>query len=181
MIIPFCGPTYNAISPNLNCSRSVNLYPELAPVGSKSEMAMLGTPGTALWASIGKNLIRGALVFNGLLYVVSGNSLYSVNASGVISASLGTLTTSVGRVAMKHNGLGVSGAGGNQLMITDGVNGYIYNVLIGSFVTLNNPALETVAGSVTTGTFINQETVKQASTNATAIVANGSVPPLRAP
>jgi hypothetical protein len=137
MIIPFCGPTYNAVSPNLNCSRSVNFYPELAPDGSRSVMALIGTPGTVLWAGLGKNTIRGMHVFNGLLYVVSGNGLYSVSPSGAVSSIPGTLASTVGRVQMKNNGLAASGIGGNQLMITDGANGYIYNVNTGIFTTIS--------------------------------------------
>lgn len=137
MIIPFCGPTYNAVSPNLNCSRSVNLYPELAPDGSKSVMALIGTPGTILWTSIGAKVIRGMHVFSGLLFVVAGNGLYSVSSSGSVSAILGTLTTTAGRVAMKDNGLAAAGVGGNQLMITDGANGYIYNVNTAAFSTIS--------------------------------------------
>ena len=89
MIIPFCGPTYNAVSPNLNCSRSVNLYPELAPDGSKSVIAMIGTPGTVLWTVAGAKVIRGMHVFGGLLYVVAGNGLYSVSTTGAVSSVLG--------------------------------------------------------------------------------------------
>jgi hypothetical protein len=172
MIIPFCGPTYNSVSPNFNCSRSVNLYPELAPDGrSKAIIALVGTPGTELWAALGKNVIRGMHAFNGLLYVVSGNSLYSVSPAGVVSSSLGTLASEVGRVQMKNNGLAAAGIGGDQLMITDGANGYIYNVSLGTFVILNNPARYTITGAVTTGIFINQETVTQATSSATAILA----------
>jgi hypothetical protein len=133
MNIPFCGPTYNSVSPNFNCSRSVNLYPELSPEGSKTIMALVNTPGTELWAALGKNVVRGMHAFNGLLYVVSGNSLYSVAPSGAVSSSLGTLASEVGRVQMKNNGLAAAGVGGDQVMIVDGGNGYIYNVNTGNF------------------------------------------------
>jgi len=143
MNIPFCGPTYNAVSPNLNCSRSINLYPEIAPEGSKSRMAMIGTPGTILLTIAGGKIIRGMHVFNGLLYVTAGSGLYSVSPSGAVSASLGTLASSAGRVGMKDNGLsvsGIAGVGGNQLMITDGYNGYIYytaGTQAGTFLTVS--------------------------------------------
>jgi hypothetical protein len=172
MIIPFCGPTYNSVSPSLNCSRSVNLYPELAPDGSRTVMALIGTPGTELWAALGKNVIRGMHPFNGLLYVVSGNRLYSVTPSGVVSPVLGTLNSSVGRVQMKNNGLAASGIGGNQLMIVDGTNGYIYNVSTGNFFTCGTQG-SNITGSVAAGTFVNQETVTQATSGATSILIGG--------
>jgi hypothetical protein len=133
MQINFVGPTYDSRSSNIGASRSVNFYPELNPADAKSVIALINTPGTALWAQVGPYPVRGMHVFGGLLYVVAGGQLYSVSASGTVSAALGTLATSAGLVSMEDNGLAVSGVGGNQLMIVDGANGYIYNESSGLF------------------------------------------------
>jgi hypothetical protein len=53
--------------------------------------------------------------------------------NGSTFKTIGNISTSVGRVFIKDNALKVLGAGGNQLMIVDGVNGYIYNVSTGNF------------------------------------------------
>jgi len=137
MNIPFVGPTYNGRSSNIDASRSVNFYPEMNPADSKSVIALIGTPGTVLWAQVGASPVRGMHVFGGLLYVVAGGKLYSVDSAGAVSQVLGTLATSAGRVAMSDNGLAVSGVGGNQLMIVDGAQGYIYNASTGAFTTIS--------------------------------------------
>ena len=137
MNIPFVGPTYNSRSSNIDASRSVNFYPETNPADAKSVISMVGTPGTVLWAQVGPSPVRGMHVFGGLMYVVSGNSLYSVDINGTVSKALGTLATSSGRVAMADNGFGGAGVGGNQLMIVDGACGYIYNYSTGAFTTIS--------------------------------------------
>jgi hypothetical protein len=137
MQIPFVGPTYNSRSSNIDASRSVNFYPEMNPADSKSVMALIGTPGTNLFEQLPTSPVRGMHVFGALMYVVAGNTLYSVTIAGSVSAALGTLATSTGLVAMEDNGLAASGVGGNQLIIVDGVNGYIYNASTGAFTTIS--------------------------------------------
>jgi len=100
-------------------------------------MALIGTPGTSLWLALGYNEVRGMHPFGGNLYVVMGGKLYSISG-GVISSALGTLSTSSGRVCMRDNGIASAGVGGNQLMITDGAAGYIYNVSTATFTTLSS-------------------------------------------
>ena len=148
MIIPFCGPTYNARSLNIDASRSINFYPELNPQDAKSVMALIGTPGTALWQTTGQNQVRGMHPFGGMLYVVAGGKLYSISSVGAISNALGTLATSTGRVCMKDNGLAVSGVGGNQLMVTDGAAGYIYNVNTAAFSQISGGAWPSAGASM---------------------------------
>ncbi len=137
MNIPFVGPTYAGRSSNIDASRSVNFYPETNPGGAKSVIALVNTPGTVLWTQAGPSPVRGMHVFAGQLYVVAGGKLYSVDARGVVSGSLGTLATSAGRVAIADNGVAASGVGGNQLMIVDGGSGYIHNAATGAFVTIS--------------------------------------------
>ncbi len=138
MNIPFVGPTYNSRSSNIDASRSVNFYPEMNPADSKSVIALVNTPGTVLWAQVGPFPVRGMHLFGGLLYVVAGGKLYSVDSTGAVSgAALGTLATSAGLVACADNGLAVSGVGGNQLMIVDGACGYVYNASTGIFTTIS--------------------------------------------
>ena len=133
--ISFAGPTYLARSPNINLERSVNFFVENNPPGSKFPAALVGTPGTDLWATAGSGIIRGSHVFNDLLFVVSGATLYSITTAGV-ATNRGTLNTSTGRVSMKNNGVTTAGIGGNQLIIVDGTDGYIYNVSTEVFSTI---------------------------------------------
>lgn len=115
----FVGPSYVLSSIDFDCQRSINLFPEFDEMhtGKEQEVAALvGTPGLALLATIGAGPIRGIYyTTTGVLYVVSGNTLYSVSSSWV-ATSIGTLQTSSGSVSMADNRL--------QLVIVDGLNGY---------------------------------------------------------
>jgi YVTN family beta-propeller protein len=129
------GPGYLGRSTNVNASRCVNFYPELNSQDSKNVTSLIGTPGTSLFTDTGLGIARGLHVFNGLIYIIAGNKLYSVNNAGVLSAALGSaLATSNGRVVMADNGL--SPTGGNQLAIADGVNIYIWDVGSSTFTSI---------------------------------------------
>ena len=138
-ISSFLGPSLFGRSPALQADRCINLYPEYdTPIGGgegdgKNRLILIGTPGTKLWGSLGGSLpVRGTHDLAGIFYVVAGNTLYSTT-DGVTFKFLGFLSTSVGRVTIKDNALKVLGAGGNQIMLVDGFNGYIYNVVTGNF------------------------------------------------
>ena len=139
MKLNFLGPTDPDKSYNVSSDRSVNFYPRLHKEGGKAVVTLCGTPGTELFSTIGSTPIRGMHPFNNLLYAVAGGSLYSVDTDGSVSSALGTLFTSSGRVSMKNNGLAVSGVGGDQLAISDGVDTYIYDVTAGTFTAITNP------------------------------------------
>ena len=125
--IGFLGETFSTRSKNVDCQRTINFYPEVYKQDSKTLIALIGTPGLQSFTSSGQ-LIRGMHTFNGVMYIVAGSNLYSVDSSGNLSSSLGTLSTSFGRVSMQDNGIASLGIGGDQLCIADGVGAYIWNV-----------------------------------------------------
>ena len=145
----FLGQTYPSISPNINASRAINFFPEVSPSDSASQLSLIGTPGLSLFLSAALSPIRGMRVYNGLIYIVAGSSLFTVTASGIISSSLGTLQSYTGPVSMCDNGLSSAGLGGNQLIITDGIAGYIYNVLTKTFSTISGGWWPGATGPVT--------------------------------
>jgi hypothetical protein len=100
------------------------LYCEVRYEKDKTSMALFRTAGLASFSSVGASPFRGQYVTNNLIYGVAGNSFYSTNNAGV-STVLGTLNTNSGRVDITDNGL--------QLIIVDGVNGYIYTFSSGVF------------------------------------------------
>lgn len=129
------GPGYLGRSPVVNSSRCVNLYPEVNGQDAKASVSLVGTPGTLQFANTGSASVRGMHSFNSLLYVVIGGKLYSVSDSGALSAQLGNnLATSTGRVVMADNGLAPTG--GNQLVMADGLNIYVWNVNTSTFTTV---------------------------------------------
>ena len=138
MQIPFLGPSFQSRSPNVAADRTINWYPELNQADSKSVISLVGTPGTRLISHALGSPIRGLRVFNGLLYGVAGDSLFSIDTAGVASLPIATLNTSIGRVYMSDNGVSASGIGGDELIIVDGTNGYIYNVVTAAFSVIPN-------------------------------------------
>jgi len=146
------GPGYQGRSTNINASRCINLYPELNPRDSKSVGSLVGTPGLLLYVDTTLGPIRCAHFFNNLIYFVSGNKLYSVNAAKdifpIVDAGSGNqveLATLDGRVSMADNGLyGVGGGIAHQLAFVDGVNVYVVNVSTFAFNSFAVPA-QTIA------------------------------------
>ena len=112
---PFSGGTVGDdifLSPQ----RTVNLYPEVGQY--KTGAALIGWPGDNLYASLGQGPIRGSKIFKDHSVVVSGSGVYKVAKGGIVS-TIGTLTTASGFVGIAESGL--------ELMIVDGVNGFIWN------------------------------------------------------
>lgn len=126
--IPLIAPQGKARSTNLNAQRTINLYPVMDQ-GGKYPVALYGTPGLDLFATVGTGPIRGCLEFNGTGYVVSGNKFYAVSSTGA-ATSKGTLATSYGRVQLATNGL--------QVMVVDG-SGYVYDIGAGTFGSITDP------------------------------------------
>lgn len=116
--IQFGLMSYQSRSKPWIASRLVNFYAETAPqqAGAKTPVALMPTPGLALFSTVGIGPIRGVKEFLGVLYVVSGNTLYSIDAGGT-ATSLGTIT-GIGYVTMDTNT--------TQLCIVSRPTGWIY-------------------------------------------------------
>lgn len=140
----FIGPTYQLTSIDYECQRCINLYLEKDEnkVGSGANavstgkggepMSLIGTPGLALLATIGNGPIRGVwYTTTGVLYVLSGNTLYSVTSAWV-ATSIGTVLTTTGPVGMADDGF--------YLVIVDGPNGYYVDFTIpGTLTQITDP------------------------------------------
>lgn len=119
--LPFIGPTYSGRSTDINASRCINLYPEVDQSSTKSVVTLHGTPGLAAVQTVGTGPHRGAINFVGDAYFVSGDELIRLNEDRTTS-SIGTLNTNDGPVSMA-----TSGSFGNEIMIVDGTDGYIFD------------------------------------------------------
>lgn len=117
MKTPILGQAYVARSVNAADNRMVNLFPEAIPNEGKEAGYLLRAPGLRLLATVGTGPIRGLWTFKNTGYVVSGNSLYKINASYTATA-LGTIA-GTGPVSMADNG--------TQLFIAANGPSYIYN------------------------------------------------------
>ena len=83
--------SYVAHSKPLSAQQLVNFYAEATPNDAKSPVIIYGTPGIKSFAdNVGDGPIRGAEVMGGVLYVLSGSVLYSVDEAGK-ATSLGSI------------------------------------------------------------------------------------------
>jgi len=128
---PFVGASYTARSKTFDSQRCVNLYPEMSqsgPGASKSVAALIGTPGLALWATLGAGPVRGMLRFSdSIALVVSGQGVYTVTPAAE-TALLCTIDDAAGpesRVAMASNGTLVAIATGGGLYFVDPATGVL--------------------------------------------------------
>lgn len=121
---PFVGRTSPGRSIAFNTERTINLFPIADEYGKATEGKPIpygfeGTPGLKKVIDTGtEEESRGMIVFQGYLMTVVGSNLYRCTAGGDFSI-VGGLSTNTGLVSMAQSGL--------ELMIVDGVKGYVYN------------------------------------------------------
>jgi hypothetical protein len=130
MKTPILGSAYVARSVNAADNRMVNLYPEIVPEGGKEAAFLQRAPGLRLLATVGTGPIRGLNSFDGNLYVVSGEQLYKVDATYVITL-LGTVSGASAPVSMANNG--------NQLFVACNGPSYVYNSTTNVFGAITDP------------------------------------------
>lgn len=130
--INLTGPTYSHRSRSLNAQRCVGLYPEIIDTqASKSKFILNSFPGLKLFAeTTGKD--RGMFEHKGVLYKVSGETLYSVNAQGT--------PTSLGAISGTDRCI-LEGIGNDIIIVTNGV-AYQYT-FGGSIAQITDVDLET--------------------------------------
>lgn len=107
-------------SPNITAQRRINCYYEYTEDGDKTRVAIIGTPGKALFVDFGDTPVRGMHVpqNSDYLYVVHRATFWQIDNAGVMT-SRGTINTTSGRVSIDDNG--------TQIQIVDGTDGWIYN------------------------------------------------------
>lgn len=107
-------------SKQLSAARLVNLYAEPAPSGAKSKVVLFGTPGLKAWATAGSGKIREAREALGYLYVLSGPTLYRLDANGTATACTGAGIPGMGTAMMTDNGIQLALLVGNDLFYVTG-------------------------------------------------------------
>lgn len=121
-VVPFATQSYTSRSLPISAQRCVNAYAEKEPPDAKTPVAVFGSPGLTALFNCGTGPIRGFRMMNGVLYVVSGQRLYSVTSSLVVT-DVGGAISGTGYTPMSDNG--------SQLCIVNSVNGYIYSTTAG--------------------------------------------------
>lgn len=122
-VVQFASQTYKNASLPISAQDAINCYAEREPPDAKTQIALKGTPGLTDWAECGSGPVRGMWTMAGVLYAVSGNTLYSVPATGGAGTPVGSSVDGDGIVSMSDNG--------TQLCIVNGAQGYIYTTTTG--------------------------------------------------
>lgn len=142
--VALTGGAYQAHSVIASAQRSLNLFSEPLPTGNQYQgtlgqgeptpVAHYPTPGLRLLGTIGTGPIRGIRqCTSGGVYVVSGDTLYSVNTSVWTGTALGTLTAGLRTpVSMQDNGL--------DMIVVDGTpNGWDVTLANNTFTPIGVP------------------------------------------
>lgn len=124
--LPLGLQAYHARSLPFAAQQMVNWFVEPGTAGSKAPLVYYNAPGIKAFGEGGlAGAVRGARVMNDVLYIVAGNTVYSVASDGT-ATSLGTINTHFSRVGME-----VNRADPKELIIVDGVDGWTYDTTNG--------------------------------------------------
>jgi len=116
--IPFLGTSGAVRSVNADQQRTLNCYLEMDNGSPRAPVALYGTPGLVLRATLG-GAVRGCIAEGGYTWWVGGNTVYRMSSAYAVT-TVGTIGTSTGEVGIASNGA--------QLLIVDGSAGYIVTV-----------------------------------------------------
>lgn len=125
-------------SRNVTAQQRTNLYAEIQQDGEKGNLTFYPAPGLSTRVNFGAYPSRGIYKKGDFVYVVNRFTLWRVANDGSMT-NIGTLLTSAGRVDINDNG--------TQIIIVDGVNGYIYDTNALTFVQITDvdwPGADTV-------------------------------------
>lgn len=126
MLVPFSTESYRARALPFSAQRCVNFFAETAPGKiTKTPVVVYNAPGIKNFCDGLAGAVRGSIVMGGVLYVVAGNSFYSVNSSGT-ETLIGSINTFTGNVSMA-----VNRASPQELCFVDGTDGWIYDTTNG--------------------------------------------------
>ena len=129
----FIGGAYTLQSVNLDCQRCVNLYPQIneQQTAQDGEIgALISTPGLKLLGTCGSGPIRALYTASsGGVIAVSGSAVYKIT-SGWVFTKIGDLITNSGPVSIADNG--------TQIILVDGRNGYVLNMVTGVLVQITS-------------------------------------------
>jgi len=104
-------------SPVAGLASMTNMYSEPTPGEGRSDVVLYGSPGKALFSTIGGGTIRGQINASDVHYVIAGTRLYSVSSAGV--------TTDIGEI---EGGLACDlSYNGNQIQIVADLKTYSYD------------------------------------------------------
>ncbi len=131
----FIGPAYQLGSVAVDAQQCINWFPEVNELGTGKNQevaALVRRPGLKKLATVSPGPCRGMWerTSGGTRHMVSGNKLFDIT-DRFNPVDKGTLQTLTGPVGMADNGL--------QLLIVDGLKGYVLTYATGGFHTIADP------------------------------------------
>jgi hypothetical protein len=128
----FCGGSCPEFSVNVNAERTRNLYPHLVGGGlPKSNPVLYRIPGLQLFAQLTGDT-TDAFEINGRL-VAATDHFYEIDSAGT-ATDYGAIATDANPATLSSNG-----DGGDQVMLTAGGEGYIFNLSTNTFTIISDP------------------------------------------
>ena len=127
--INFTGQTYQGRSRAIDSERSINWYAEGNSANSKEMVSLVPTPGAKRIATL-PDLNRGGYSYNGLIWMIASNTVYTVTTGGTVT-SKGTINSFNGNLSFADNG--------KTMLIVDGIDGYLYTKATDTLVQIADP------------------------------------------
>ncbi len=129
--IKITGPSYDLNVRKADVQRSINLFPTIVESGDGKSPAILESiPGLSAFSDVTAQVRSMYYTANGRLFIVAGSQLVEVSSSGAVSLR-GNMATLVGSIDISENL--------NQLIITDGTNGYVMAFATNAFSQIVGP------------------------------------------
>lgn len=145
----FCGESYSLENPISGIQRTVNLIPEvITDVNQERKVVLNNAPGLTLWATAGVGPFRGATIWNGLLYVVSRERVYSIT-----SAMVPTLLGTVSNTGNGNAPVSMAASATQLMIIADGLGYYVQGGVLTQITDPDFPA-NVLKGEYSDGYFI---------------------------
>jgi hypothetical protein len=136
----FVGPTYQSRSRLADCERCINLIPEKVEANGKASLVYYAAPGREAAYSLPDQPVRQMFQQNGRVFAISGSTFYELFGGGSYVAH-GTVANGSRKPRMASNGLA-----GNQVFITAGGFGYIFNLSTNTLTQITDADFPTGAG-----------------------------------
>lgn len=130
------GGSYEDASKDANNQRCVNMFPKKTGADGRNGSALVPTAGLDLLATLTDTPVRGMIVAFDDVWVVAGMTFFRLNFNrftlAVSPTTIGTITTTVGRVSMASNP--------DQIIIVDGTeSGFTYTNSTSVFAAISDP------------------------------------------
>ncbi len=131
----FCGPENQLQSIIADPENQINFYCQPTPPGTgRNRLWMPGTPGTQPWLILPTSPIRALFQQDGRAFAIGGTTFYEVSQGAVQTSHTPALDTDSFLASICSNG-----TAGNQLFITSGGSGYIFDLNANTLTKITDP------------------------------------------